>query len=58
MKQQSYSSDTNQIKTHKEALIWRLGVRNICKRLVFSSSVVLQTSCCISPSSSFLASSN
>ena len=51
------SEDTNQMKTQREALIWRLGVKNICKRLVFSSSVVL-TSCRKSPSNSFFASSS
>ena len=49
--------NTNQMKTQSEALIWRFGVKNICKRLVFSSSVVL-TSCRKSPSNSFFASSS
>ena len=45
------------MKTQSEALIWRFGVKNICKRLVFSSSVVL-TSFRKSPSNSFFASSS
>ena len=49
--------NTNQMKTQSEALIWRFGVKNICKRLVFSSSFVL-TSCRKSPSNSFFASSS